>query len=59
MDNNDDDSRHEHMLNPKTLPNTVATCNSHVMKSMAGISQKYKSFVVMDVIQNLNFKFLP
>ena len=59
MDNNDDDSLHEHMLNPKTLPNTVATSNSHVMKPMAGISQKYKSFVVMDVIQNLNFKFLP
>ena len=49
MDDDNEDSLHDHMLNPKTLPNTVVTSNSHVMNPMVGISQKYKSFVVMDV----------
>ena len=47
------------MLNPKTLPNMVATPNPHLMNPMVGISQKYKSFATMDVIQYLDFKFLP
>jgi hypothetical protein len=37
----------------------VATPNFNLMNPMVGISQKYKSFAMMDVIKNLDFKFLP